>query len=181
MDWLANEPGAREQLHEWTRLARRAAHRPALSVALALLMGALILHLELRRPPLVAVRAELLVTESDMAFDRRRVSRGDLRAFIEGVALSSRDLVPIMKRYGLWLDELERGPSLAVAEMRKAIEVEIFNDYFATRTRPPVLPASPSPFVIPVRTLRPSWRANWANWSRAPCLLATAIAPITGW
>jgi hypothetical protein len=36
-----------------------------------------------------------------------------------------------MKRYGLWLDELERGPSLALAEMRKAMEVEIFNDYFA--------------------------------------------------
>lgn len=131
MDWLAHEPDAREQLREWARLARRAAHRPAMSLALALLLGALILHLELRRPSLAAMRAELLVTESSMTFDRRRVSRGDLRAFVEGVALSSRGLVPIMKRYGMWLDELERGPSLAMAEMRKAIEVEIFNDYFA--------------------------------------------------
>lgn len=131
MDWLDNEPDSREQVHEWTRLARRAAHRPVLSLAVALLVGALFLHLELRRPPLVAMRAELLVTESDMAFDRRRISRGDLRAFVEGVALSSRGLVPIMKRHGLWLDELERGPSLALAEMRKATEVEIFNDYFS--------------------------------------------------
>ncbi len=131
MDWLTTEPGAREELNEWTRLARRATRRPVVTLLLAILLGALILYIELRRPPLQAIRAEVLITESSMTFERRTISRGDLRAFVEGVALSSQRLLPIMKRYGLLVDEMNRGPSLALAEMRKAIEVEIFQDYFA--------------------------------------------------
>jgi hypothetical protein len=131
MSWIGDEPGGREWVGEVWRLLRRAGRRPLLTLAFALLATALLLALQLRRPPTFAARAELLMRENALATSRQRVSRADLRSFIENVAFTSARLQEVMDLHGLFVGEAKRSPVLALTEMRKSIEVEILQDYFA--------------------------------------------------
>ena len=131
MGWVGDEPAIREWFAEALRLLRRAVRRPLLTLAIALLAAAVLFGLQLRRPPVFHARAELLLRENALSSDRTLVSRADLRSFVENVALSSSRLQEMMDRHGLFRAEGARSPVLALAEMRKSIEVEILQDYFA--------------------------------------------------
>jgi len=110
---------------------RRAARRPALTLAWALLAAAILFAWQLRRPPVFAVRAELLMRENTLSSDRQTFSRTDLRSFVEEVAFTSSHLEEVMARYRLFRTAANLSPVLALTEMRKSIEVEILQDYFA--------------------------------------------------
>jgi hypothetical protein len=116
---------------EIVRLLRRSLRRPALTLALALLVAASLLGLQLRRPPRFAVRAELLMRENALSPDRQSLSRADMRSFVENVAFTSGRMQEIIDRHGLYRQAVARNPVLALQEMRKDIEVEILQDYFA--------------------------------------------------
>ncbi|HEX7598495.1 MAG TPA: hypothetical protein VF518_09785 [Polyangia bacterium] len=131
MSWVSDEPGGREWVGEVFRLVRRAGRRPLLTLAVALLASAILLGLQMRRPPMFSARAELLMRENALASARQKLSRDDLRSFVENVAFTSAHLGEIMDRHGLFVAETKRSPVLALAEMRKRIEVEILQDYFA--------------------------------------------------
>jgi hypothetical protein len=131
MSWIGDEPGGREWVGEVWRLLRRAGRRPLLSLAFALLASALLMALQLRRPPTFSVRAELLMRENALAASRQTLSRADLRSFVENVAFTSARLQEVMDLHGLFVGEAKRSPVLALTEMRKSIEVEILQDYFA--------------------------------------------------
>ena len=131
MGWVEDEPAGREWVAEGLRLLRRAGRRPLLTLAWALLAAALLLALQLRRPPAFVARAELLLRENALSTDRNRISRADLRSFVENVALTSTSLMDVMDRHGLFLAETANSPVLALAEMRKSIDVDIAQDYFA--------------------------------------------------
>jgi DNA repair exonuclease SbcCD ATPase subunit len=102
-----------------------------LTLAVALLASAILLGLQMRRPPTFAARAELLIRENALAAARAKLSREDLRSFVENVAFTSAHLQEIMDRHGLLMAENKRSPVLAQAEMRSRIVVEILQDYFA--------------------------------------------------
>jgi hypothetical protein len=131
MGWVEDEPAGREWVAEGLRLLRRAGRRPLLTLAWALLAAALLLALQLRRPPAFVARAELVLRENALSTDRNRISRADLRSFVENVALTSTSLMDVMDRHGLFLAETANSPVLALAEMRKSIDVDIAQDYFA--------------------------------------------------
>jgi hypothetical protein len=131
MGWMGDEPAGREWAVETLHLLRRACRRPLLTLALALLAASLLFALQLRRPPAFSARAELLLRENSLLTDRSRVSRADLRSFVENVALTSSSLMEVMDRHGLFPAETARSPVLALAEMRKSIEVDVAQDYFA--------------------------------------------------
>ena len=128
---MSDEPGGREWVGEVLRVLRRAGRRPLLTLAVALLASAILLGLQLRRPPTFSARAELLMRENALASARQKLSRDDLRSFVENVAFTSAHLGEIMDRHGLFVTEAKRSPVLGLAEMRKKIEVEILQDYFA--------------------------------------------------
>jgi hypothetical protein len=113
------------------RLLRRAGRRPLLTTAVALLAAALLFALQLRRPPVFSARAELLLRENALSSDRTRLSRADLRSFVENVAFSSSRLQEVMERHGLFRSEAARSSVLALAEMRMSVEVDVLQDYFA--------------------------------------------------
>jgi hypothetical protein len=131
MGWVEDEPTGREWVAEGLRLLRRAGRRPALTLAFALLAAALLFAGQLRRPQVFAARAELLVRENSLSTDRTRLSRADLRSFVENVALTSSRLTELMARHGLFRSEAARSPVLALAEMRRRIDIDIVQDYFA--------------------------------------------------
>src|SRR5271157_2568405 len=131
MGWVGDEPAIREWFAEALRLLRRAVRRPLLTLAVALLAAAVLFGLQLRRPPVFGARAELLLRENALSSDRTLLSRADLRSFVENVAFSSSRLQEVMDRHGLFRAAGARSPVLALAEMRKSIEVEILQDYFA--------------------------------------------------
>jgi hypothetical protein len=131
MGWVEDEPAGREWVAEGLRLLRRAGRRPLMTLAVALWAAALLFALQLRRPPAFAARAELLLQENALSSNRTRISRADLRSLVENVALTSTRLMEVMDRHGLFPAELARSPVLALAEMRKSIDVEILQDYFA--------------------------------------------------
>jgi hypothetical protein len=131
MGWVGDEPSGREGVAQGTRLLRRALRRPLLTLAVALLAATALFALQLRRPRVFAARAELLLRENSLSTDRTRLSRADLRSFVETVALTSSRLMDLMEQHGLFRPEAARSPVLALAEMRKSIEVDIVQDYFA--------------------------------------------------
>lgn len=131
MGWVGDEPAGRESVAEALRLLRRAGRRPLLTLALSLLAAAVLFGLQLRRPPVFAARAELLLRENTLSSDRTILSREDLRSFVQNVAFSSSHLQEVMDRHGLFRAEAARSSVLALAEMRKSVEVEILQDYFA--------------------------------------------------
>jgi hypothetical protein len=100
-------------------------------LAFALLAGALLFALQLRRPQAFVARAELLLRENSLSTDRTRLSRADLRGFVENVALTSSRLMAVMDKHGLFRSQAAKGPVLALAEMRKSIDIDIVQDYFA--------------------------------------------------
>ena len=129
MGWIGDEPAGRESVGELLRLLRRAGRCPLLTLAMALLAAALVFALQLRRPPVFVARAELLVRENALSTDRTRLSRADLRSFVENVAFTSSQLQEVMDRHGLFRAEAARSSVLALAEMRKSLEVDILQDY----------------------------------------------------
>lgn len=131
MLWWQKEPGARVCASEIARLLRRASRRPALTLAFALLMASALLGWQLRRPPRLAVRADLLVRENALSSERQSLSRADLRSFVENAAFTSGRLQRIIDRHGLYRQALARSPVLALQQMRKDIEVEVMQDTFA--------------------------------------------------
>jgi hypothetical protein len=131
MGWIGDEPAGRESIAEVERLLRRAVRRPLLTLAFALLAAALLFAWQLRRPPVFSARAELLLRENALSSDRTILSRADLRSFVENVAFSSSRLQEVMDRHGLFRSEAARSPVLAMAEMRRSVEVDILQDYFA--------------------------------------------------
>jgi hypothetical protein len=131
MGWVGDEPAGHEWVMETRRLVRRAGRSPLVTLALALLAGAALFGLQLRRPPVFAARAELLLRESALSTDRTRVSRADLRSFVENVAFTSSGLQEVMDQHGLFRREAARSPVLALEEMRKSIEVDILQNYLA--------------------------------------------------
>lgn len=131
MLWWQEEPGARVCVSEIARLLRRSLRRPALTLSFALLMASALLGWQLRRPPRLAVRAELLVRENALSSERQSLSRADLRSFVENAAFTSGHLQRIIDRHGLYRRALTRSPVLALQQMRKDIEVEVLQDTFA--------------------------------------------------
>jgi hypothetical protein len=131
MDWVGDEPAGREWAFEAFRLVRRAGRRPLLTLALALLAVALLFALQLRRPPAFAARAELLLRENSLSTDRTRLSRADLRSYVENIAFTSSQLMDLMDRHGLFSAQIAQSPVLGLAEMRRSIEVDVMQDYFA--------------------------------------------------
>jgi hypothetical protein len=73
----------------------------------------------------------LLLRESALSTDRTRVSRADLRSFVENVALTSSNLQEVMDQHGLFRREAARSEVLALEEMRKSVDVDILQDYLA--------------------------------------------------
>ncbi len=116
---------------ESARLVRRSLRRPALTLAVALLMASMLLGWQLRRPPRFAMRAELVLRENALSSDRQSSSRAHMRSFIENAAFTSGRLLRIIDRHGLYRREVARSPVLALQEMRRDIEIEILQDYFA--------------------------------------------------
>lgn len=131
MVWWQKEPGASVCASEIARLLRRSSRRPALTLAFALLMASALLAWQLRRPPRLAVRAELLVRENALSSERQSLSRADLRSFVENAAFTSGHLQRVIDRHGLYRQALTRSPVLALQQMRKDIEVEVMQDTFA--------------------------------------------------
>jgi hypothetical protein len=131
MGWVGDEPAGHEWVLETLRLVRRAGRRPLLTFALALLAGAVLFGLELRRPPIFSARAELILRESALSRDRTVFSRADLRSFVEDVAFTSSALQDVMDRHALFRAEAARSLVLAQSEMRKSIQVDILQDYLA--------------------------------------------------
>lgn len=131
MGWEGDEPAGHEWIVETLRLVRRAGRRPLVTSASALLAAAALFGLQLRQPPVFAARAELLLRESALSTDRARVSRADLRGFVENVAFTSSGLQEVMDKHGLFRRAAARSPVLALEEMRKSIEVDILQNYLA--------------------------------------------------
>jgi hypothetical protein len=100
-------------------------------MAIAALLTAGFLGWQLRRPPRFPVHAELLIRENALSSDRQSLSRADMRSFVENVAFTSAHLEQIIDRHHLYRQAVARSSVLALLEMRKDIEVEILQDYFA--------------------------------------------------
>src|SRR5262249_49114050 len=89
-----------------------------------------------RKPPLYRARVGLLMTEGTLNDDDRPMPQGEIKNFIERVALSTPNLFEIVKRYNLVERRDGGSPVLSGAAMRKRIEVVVFEDYFSDfRTR----------------------------------------------
>jgi hypothetical protein len=116
---------------EIRRLLVRSLRRPVLTLAIASLLTAAFLGWQIRRPPRFPVHAELLIRENALSSDRQSLSRADMRSFVENVAFTSAHLQRIIDRHHLYRQAVVRSPVLALLEMRKDIEVEILQDYFA--------------------------------------------------
>src|SRR4051794_30693818 len=128
--WLENEPGPATQLAEVARLVRRARRRPLATAATCAVCALTVLGLSLRKPELHTARTGMVLTESALSDDKRPFSRGEIRNFIENVAFSSPELVKLAERYDLFPAKLIRNQTVTATQMRKRLEVDIYQDYF---------------------------------------------------
>ena len=127
-EWYRREPGLENAWNETRRLMRRARAYPIRSAVVAALLGLVVAQRTLREKPVVAF-AVLKVEEVGLTVDDQPMPSGNLRSYIADISLSSDRLWAVIQELGMYPG---LGRDEAVLELRMAMDIAVFRNYFLT-------------------------------------------------
>ena len=133
-DWRDAEREFRRPSYELARLVRRGRPR-ALAAVLASLLVAAAMTLSL------AMRAShheahlILRVSEGIISDGAGMPRGELRGYVESALLTRPILSELIEAEELFLAERERGEQFAIEALRRALDIEVYGNFFATWER----------------------------------------------
>lgn len=130
IDWLDSESELFSWHRELDRLKRRARSRLFRTLAFAVLATAAVVYMVARRVPLAESRILIRVTEGSVLREDEPISSRDLGQFLNDSALSSRNLLQLIDKHGLYPLERTRGDLYALEEMRDHLSLEVYRNYF---------------------------------------------------
>jgi hypothetical protein len=140
--WLADEQDLPSTAwHQVRRMVVRSAHRPFVTLAVALVLGGFV-FVQVRRPKMYEAEVGLLITEGAFAADGRPRPKGELRTFIDEVVFAAPRLEALVRKHDL-VDKLGGSSQTAtVARVRRLVEVNTWHDYFESLRQPTGPPRS---------------------------------------
>ncbi|HEX2879970.1 MAG TPA: hypothetical protein VHO25_10600 [Polyangiaceae bacterium] len=135
-NWLDDEVGARTALRQTFHLVRRGLRHPWLALVLTVLLtsgciATLIAVRDYYRPRLV-----LRVIEADRDPHSMPRPKRQLRAYVSEGIFTSQLLLDVIRRHDLYPDLMQESPPAAVAEFRKDIAVDVYQNYFVEDRAP---------------------------------------------
>jgi hypothetical protein len=135
-DWLAEEVGARTTLRQTFQLVRRGLHHPWWALAITVLLtsgciATLIAVKDYYRPRLL-----LRVIEADQDPHSMPRPKRQLRAYVSEGIFTSHLLLDVIRRHDLYPKLMQESPPAAVAEFRKDIAVDVYQNYFVEDRAP---------------------------------------------
>jgi hypothetical protein len=129
--WLDDEqPLATVAAKQVRRFLKRARHRPFATLGLTLALAGLLFAIQARRHRMYRAEVGLLITEGVLADDGRPRPRGELRGFINDAIFVTARLESLIDKHDLVKKLGGASKAAAVAQVRKLIEVEVWQDYF---------------------------------------------------
>ena len=129
-DWDDLEPGLKEAAHEVQRVLRRAAARPVVTLLATAVVVGLLSVMAVRKVTLHRARVILRVQERAFAGELALAFKGDLANHIYEVVLSRARLLEVVERHKLYPSAHTLGDDVAVSELRDALDVKEFRNYF---------------------------------------------------
>ncbi len=133
-DWRDAERRLPGPAHELARLTRRARHRVWIASAAAVAAACLAIGAFALRAGHHEAQVILRVSEG-LISDGAGMPRGELRGYVESALLTRSVLLDLIEEENLFEAERERGEQFAVEAMRRAIDIEIYSNFFATWQR----------------------------------------------
>jgi hypothetical protein len=130
LGWDADERAGGGVLDELRRLMLRAAARPWLTLALALVATGAVVAYRARKQQVYESRIAFRVVEGDVDVGSAPSPNGRLREYVADVCFSTARLLSVIRARGLYPGLAKRDPSLAVEEMRDDLNIEVWRNYF---------------------------------------------------
>jgi hypothetical protein len=134
--WLEEEQSlVSVALGQAWRIGGRARRRPWVTLGLTLVLAGIFVAVQARRPKMYTAEVGLLITEGVLKSDGHPRPHGELRAVIDdAIFVTARfeemvDKHDLVKKLGL------SSKAVAVAKVKKLIEVEVWQDYFDSYRR----------------------------------------------
>jgi len=130
LDWWESESDLLSWRRELERLKRRARARLLRTLALTALAPGMVVYMASRRVPLAESRILIRVTEGTVLREDSPTSTRDLGQFLNDSALSSHNLMELVKKRDLYPFERLRGDQFALEEFRSGLTLEVYRNQF---------------------------------------------------
>lgn len=129
--WLDDEPGWADVKRELRCIRSRLRVRWHVALLLTIFVVAVGTFRRARKQRTFQSTIVMRVTEDDFDSNTAPPTSNQLQSHLAEVALSRRTLFALIKENGLYADEYDLDPNLALEMMRDDIELEVVSNYFA--------------------------------------------------